>query len=701
MNILQVLPELNSGGVETGTIDLARELIKHGHKAVVISNGGRLLKDLLSAGGIHYQLPVHEKSLFTVLSAIDKIKDIIKKERIDIVHARSRVPAIPAFFAAHSTGVPFITTCHGYYSKHIFSRVMGWGKFVIVPSNVVARHMISSFKVPIQRIRLIPRGVDLEKFDFKKPHDRKDKSEYRIAVIGRITPIKGHIYLIRAMSKVARIIPNAKLYIIGNPPESKPKYRQELEVLVKRLSLARHVEFSGDCDNISKRLEDIDLLVMPSIGEETFGRVIIEAQASGVPVIASRIGGMVDIIEDNYSGILVNPRDYSGLADAVLRVIKDKDLQNKLSENARACVEKKFTLETMYDKTIKVYEEALTSFKVLIIKWSALGDIILSLQAFKAIRKQFPSADIALLTSRQGVEIAGRFAYIDDFFIFKNSRGISGIFGILQMASELRRFSPDLICDLQNNRKSHLVSFLAHAKRRVGYRSKKFDFLMNETIAGAREIMPPVQHQFMLLKKLGITSIPKADPISVTEREVEYVDNLIKESWIGKKQKIIGINLGASTRWQTKKWPLENIAKLSDMLAAFNMRVFISGTRQDSTQAKKVIMLSKSRPFDITGKTNIMQLAAFMKRCDVFISADSAPMHVANLCGVPLIALFGPTDPDRHFNPNNIKSDDNAKVIYKKVKCSPCYKPTCRHTSCMKGITVEEVFSEVKKMIKG
>ena len=700
MNILQVLPELNSGGVETGTIDFAKGLIKHGHRAVVISNGGRLLKDLLAIGGVHYQLPVHEKSPFAILSVVDKIKDIIKNERIDIVHARSRVPAISAFFAARSSGVPFITTCHGYYSKHIFSKIMGWGKFVIVPSNVVARHMIHNFKVPIERIKLIPRGVDLDKFTFTGPDDKKNKQEYAIAVIGRITPIKGHIYLIRAISKVARIIPNIKVYIIGNPPASKPKYKQELEVLVKRLSLSRHVEFSGDSDNIPDRLRGIDLLVVPSVGEETFGRVIIEAQASGVPVIASRIGGIVDIIKENYNGVLVNPRDYSALAEAMLKVIKDKELQAILSANGRSYVEKHFTLETMYDSTMKVYKEAIESFNVLVVKWSALGDIILSLPALKAIRERFPKANIALLTSRQGIEIAGRFSYIDNFFVTKNLRGINGIFELLEIASELRRFRPDLVCDLQNNKKSHLVSFLSCAGRRLGYKSKKFDFFINEAVDGARETMPPIQHQFRLLEKLGINSIPETGLFPITEQESEYADNLIKESWAGKKQKIIGINFGASGRWQTKRWPLENIARVSDLLAGGNMRVFISGTREDSAQAKKIIMLSKSKPFDITGRTSIMQLTAFIKRCDVFISSDSAPMHIASLCKVPFIALFGPTDPGRHSQHSLPESSSNSQLIYKKIKCSPCYKPSCRHMSCMKSITAEEIFAAVKKILE-
>jgi lipopolysaccharide heptosyltransferase II len=697
MNILQVLPELNSGGVETGTLDLAKQLIRHGHKAVVISNGGKQLDDLLSLGAIHYKLPVHDKSPFTIFSVTAKVRDIIKKEEIDIVHARSRAPAFSSFMAAHICRTPFLTTCHGYYSRHLFSRVMGWGKFVIVPSNVVARHMINSFRVPRERIRLIPRGVDLDKFSYISSNERHNKQEYSIGIIGRITPIKGHIYLIRAISKVARIAPNIKLYIIGNPPDGKLKYRQELEVLIKRLALSQYVDFLGDCGNIPEMLNNLELLVVPSVGEETFGRVIIEAQAAGVPVIASRIGGIVDILKENDNGILVNPRDYSGLADAILRVIKDKNLQERLSKRGRASVEKYFTLETMYNNTVKVYKEAMETFKILLIKWSSLGDIVLSLAAFKAVKEKFPKADIALLTSRPGFEITGHFPYIRDFFIIKNFHGLKNLSKLLAVSAELRKFSPDLCCDLQNNKKSHLVAFLSCAKRRIGYRTGKLDFLMNETIPGSRDMMAPVQHQFRLLEKLGIDPAPaELEPITVSQQEAEYAQALIRDSWMGKRQKLVGINFGSSEKWQTKKWPAENIARLSDMLAQDGIRVFITGIREDSVHAKRIVSMSKSRPYDITGKTSIMQLVAFIKRCDVFVTSDSAPMHIASLCKVPFVALFGPTDPGRHMQANS-----STCLIYKKLRCSPCYKPSCRHSSCMNKITPEEVYSCVKKLLKG
>ncbi|PIW67886.1 MAG: glycosyl transferase family 1, partial [Candidatus Omnitrophica bacterium CG12_big_fil_rev_8_21_14_0_65_42_8] len=206
MNILQILPRLDVGGVETGTIDLSKELIKRGHKVIVVSGGGELVKKLIEMNVRHIELPVYKKSPFTIMSSIKKLEDIIRDEHISIVHSRSRVPNIIAFFAARHTGAKFITTAHGHYSNHFISRVTGWAKFVIVASSVIGRHMIEDFKVPYERIRLIPRGVDLDKFKFSVP-SVSSKSEYKIGVIGRITPIKGHGFFLQAIARVVRIFP--------------------------------------------------------------------------------------------------------------------------------------------------------------------------------------------------------------------------------------------------------------------------------------------------------------------------------------------------------------------------------------------------------------------------------------------------------------------------------------------------------------
>jgi len=200
MNILQILPALESGGVERGTIDLADALIARKHKAVVVSSGGGLVSQLDAMQAIHYKLDVHKKSLFSVIGCTIRLIEIIKKEEIDVVHARSRVPAWISFFATRFTDAVFITTCHGYYSKHFFSRVMGWSKYVIIISQIIGRHMIYDFKVPKDKIRLIYRGVDLNQFMFQQRLDFDFKQgEKTIGIIGRITPLKGHTHFIKSL----------------------------------------------------------------------------------------------------------------------------------------------------------------------------------------------------------------------------------------------------------------------------------------------------------------------------------------------------------------------------------------------------------------------------------------------------------------------------------------------------------------------
>jgi len=187
MRILQILPELNVGGVETGTVDFAKYLSEHGYYSVVVSHGGELVPELEQQGIRHYTLPVHQKNPFSALSAIKKLRQIILKEKIDIVHARSRVPAWIAFFACRHTPAQFLTTCHGHYSVQFFSRVMAFSKLIIVPSQVIGRHMIDHFHFSPENIRHIPRSVDLKRFNIER--DRGGQTDYVVAMVGRLTPL--------------------------------------------------------------------------------------------------------------------------------------------------------------------------------------------------------------------------------------------------------------------------------------------------------------------------------------------------------------------------------------------------------------------------------------------------------------------------------------------------------------------------------
>jgi len=700
MNILQILPELVVGGVETGVVDFTSELIKRGHKAIIVSNGGPLVERLEAMGAKHYKLAVHKKSLFTILKCIRELRKILKEESVDVVHARSRVPAIIAIFAVRPlTGcnlkshLPvFVTTCHGYYSNHIFSKPMSWGRFVIVSSNIIAMHMMEDFGVPLERIKFIPRGVDISKFEFIPPSKRENKN-LTIGVIGRITPIKGHNLFIRAVSKVVRAMPGTKIIIIGQPPQDKEIYLKQLKILAERLNISDSVEFLGHRQDIPELLSGIDLLVLPSVGHEAFGRVVIEAQAAGTPVVATRVGGVVDIIEDRKSGLLVSPGSVGQLADAMLEVLKDKKLAENISLAARKNVEEKFTLSAMADKTVAVYKEAVDTAKILVIKIGAVGDVVLVVPSLRAIRQKFPKAHIAVLVGLESRQILQGCPYVDELIIYNRAFIKKSFFNFKKLADELKRHNFDIVIDFQNNTRSHILGFLSMAAKRFGYRNKKFAFLLNYAIKDTKESLPPVEHQFRILNLLGIELKDSSLEVWPSENDRKSVDEFLSAQWLIAGQPLIGINVGGSSRWQTKKWPADKLSLLCGQLAEKNMRVVLTGAKNDINLAQAVAASAvKSKPINAVGKTSLAELAALIERCKIFISTDSAPMHIASAMGIPVVAIFGPTDPQRHKPPA-----DKVTVIRKDLKCSPCYKPNCRVFKCMADININEIMDAVKK----
>ncbi len=691
MNILQILPKLEYGGVERGTIDVARFLAENKHKSIVVSGGGPLTSHLDRSGIRHYTLPVYKKSPLTVIRMVRELVKIIKDERIDIVHARSRVPAIAAFFASRITNVKFITSAHGYYSKNIFSYVMGWGKFVIAISNPIAKHMIEDFGVPYNRIRIIHRGVDLDKFRFSSPGD-KNKNEFTMGIIARITPLKGHTDFIKAAALVSRAIPKLKVLIVGDASKDKLKYKEELELLIRRLGLQPIVEFMGFQENIPEVLSKMDVLVSATTTPEAFGRTIIEAQASGVPVVATRVGGVLDVIKNNINGLLCFPNDPKGMSEAILKIAKDKNLAQQLAINGRKNVEDNFSVKKMLESTLKVYEEALESLNIMVIKISAIGDVILSVPSLRAIRKKFPNAVIKVLVGLQSRQVLAGCTYIDDEIIFDPEK--KGIKDILKIGSYLRKNCFDIVIDLQNNRTSHLLALLSLAPKRFGYDNKKWSFLLNNKIKNNIPDIGPIEHQFRVLSMLGIKLEDPGLELWPGKVQDQWADKFLKENWFNTQKCLVGINPGSSAKWQTKRWPAEYFAKFCDEIAKkYNTRVVIIGSKLDIDLAKEIASKTQSKPIIAAGKTDLRDLIALINKMSVLVTSDSAPMHVASSLNVPCVALFGPTDPKRH-------APGNVKIIRSGINCSPCYKPGClKNNKCMKDIKVEEVMKAVSEYI--
>ena len=694
MKIMQIVPELRSGGVERGTIDLAKYLKQKGYASVVVSAGGPLVGELTAAGVTHYALPVHKKSLFSIIRSVKALSKIVRIEGIDVIHARSRVPALIAFFVSRKTHIPFVTTCHGFYSRHFLSRLMGWGKIVIVASHIIGKRMRDDFGVPHSKIRLIARGVNLQEFQFRSLSEGK-KNQIVIGLVGRITPIKGHPLFLKAMARVTRVFPNIKIQIVGDAP--KPQYKEELLMLTRRLGLTHSVEFLGTRYDIPQLLSNMDVLVVPSVGEEAFGRVAIEAGACGVPVVATRIGGLIDIIENESNGLLVPPDDPRVLADAITRLIKEPELARSLAASMRKKVEKEYSLDLMFEKTLQVYQEAITRKRILVIKLGAVGDVILSIPSLRALREKFPDAWISVLVGRKSRKVIRNCPYVNDTIVYEAVPHQRKIVSLLKTARLLSKEDFDIVVDLQNNRASHLLGFLCGARIRAGHPNRKWSFFLNKKTADASSSsVSPLEHQFRVLRLIGVEAFDKKLELWTQKEEDGKVNEFLITQWVSPSQTLVGINPGSSLRWPTKQWPVENFAKLCDELAKRNIRVVLTGSDEDTPLTERLLVQTRNKPINAVGKTSITELVALVRRCQVFISSDSAPMHVAASVNVPLVALFGPTDPKRHMVPPS-----RYQVFWKEIHCAPCYLRNCPigHI-CMKKITVQEVLNAVLYFIK-
>ena len=369
--VLQVLPELQHGGVEWGTIQVAEALQQKGYTNFVASAGGRLEHELEKIGVKHFKLPLKTKNPLKLWLNSLKLEKIIKENGINIVHARSRAPAWSAYWAAQRAGVKYMTTFHGTYGlgpkgiKKFYNRVMTFGRLIIAISNHIKQHMIDNYQVDETKIRLIPRCVDVEKFapqavtqeriiravaDNQLPEDRPI-----ISLIGRITRWKGQHLLVEAMSMIKN--KDAYALIVGSD-QGRVKYTEELKELAAKLEVSDRIKFIGESFDIPALLTVSDVVLSTAIEPEAFGRAAIEGQAMGKIVLASNIGGSLENLIDGVSGKLFQSGNAKSLAEAIDWALNlSPEEKQKISAAAIKNVHDNFTKQIMCDKTIGVYNE--------------------------------------------------------------------------------------------------------------------------------------------------------------------------------------------------------------------------------------------------------------------------------------------------------------------------------------------------------
>lgn len=360
MRIVQVLPELNEGGVERGTAELSRELVKRGFESVVISRGGKLVQQIEDEGGQHHAIDVCSKNPLTAWPRAIGLKKLLDGIDPDIIHARSRVPAWLCRLANRKAKRPFVTTVHGLNSISAYSRVMVSGDRVIAVGEPVRDHVCKGYNIDPATITVIERGVDMNAFDpgnvdqafieaFKTEHGLSGK--FIVASVGRVTYLKDYESLIKAIAKLAPKMPGLVALIVGGVHPEKQSYAESLKQLAESEGVADRVVFAGSQSKIAEVYALSDVVVNASLKMGNVGRTIVEALAMNKPVIATTWPGLTDVVEDGRNGYVIPTQDPDALSEAISKLHKD------LPSNIRATVPAKFTLDDMVDSVVKVYED--------------------------------------------------------------------------------------------------------------------------------------------------------------------------------------------------------------------------------------------------------------------------------------------------------------------------------------------------------
>ncbi|WP_445114922.1 glycosyltransferase family 4 protein [Acinetobacter sp. WZC-1] len=367
MKVMQLLPELNSGGVERGTLEIARALVASGHESLVVSNGGRLVAQLEAEGSRHLNLAIHKKSLSS-LWQIRPLRRLIQQHQPDIVHVRSRVPAWLTHFALK--GIPaaqrphLISTVHGFYSVNRYSAIMTQAEKVIAVSDSVVKYITDHYKnCPPEDIVRIYRGIDPRAF----PHGYQPSAQwihqtfadfpqlenkFLICLPGRITRLKGHETLIHLIQKLQADYPDLHAVVVGGADTRKAAYLDELETNIQSLGLTDRITFTGHRPDIREWLAFSNVVLSLSSQAETFGRTVLEALSVGTPVIGWNRGGVAEILNRLYPQGLIDVDDQAALLHAIRQQMDTPQQIAPVTE---------FSLQDMCDQTIALYDQLLKS----------------------------------------------------------------------------------------------------------------------------------------------------------------------------------------------------------------------------------------------------------------------------------------------------------------------------------------------------
>lgn len=363
MKVLQVLPSLENGGVERGTLEIAAALVEAGHESYVLSSGGRLVSELEKAGSFHVQWNLGNKTPLTLLQ-VRKFRKWLASQGFDIVHLRSRMPAWVVWLAWKKmdprTRPRLVSTVHGLHSVSRYSEIVGCGERVIAVSEAVRSYILDNYpRTDPEKIELIYRGIDAEAFPFAYQADESWKQVWYqqypqlkgrvvLTLPGRLTRLKGHMSFLDAMARLRAHDIDVYGLIVGGIDPKRKAYAEEVEQRVFALGLEDYVIFTGQRSDMKEIYSVSDLVLSLSSKPESFGRTVLEALSMGIPVVAYDHGGVHEILSYLFPEGLVPLNDSESLVEKIRHVLLLP--RSTIKPNDR------FLLSDMREHTISLYE---------------------------------------------------------------------------------------------------------------------------------------------------------------------------------------------------------------------------------------------------------------------------------------------------------------------------------------------------------
>lgn len=367
LTVLQVLPALQSGGVERGTLEVGKYLVDHGHRSLVISAGGCMVEQLEHEGSEHFTWDIGKKSLWT-LRLIPRLRRFMIENKVDILHARSRMPAWICYLAwkgmDSETRPRFVTTVHGLYSVNAYSAVMTRGERIIAVSETVRDYILKNYPdVPPDKIVVIPRGIDPAEYPYGyKPHAEwltawnkqypQLEGKRVLTLPGRITRLKGHEDFIELIARLKEPGEPVHGLIVGGASAKKQRYLDELKAKVHAAGLEADITFTGQREDLREIMAVSDIVLSLSTQPESFGRTVLEALSMGVPVIGYGHGGVGEQLKRLY------PRGQAILGDIDVLVRKCREIPAAARTELQA---PPTTLRDMLASTSSLYEKTVQS----------------------------------------------------------------------------------------------------------------------------------------------------------------------------------------------------------------------------------------------------------------------------------------------------------------------------------------------------